>query len=246
MAFIEDKGTLYSDITDWPKSLASGCKNHNCEDHQQCFPFGNDAFKCIDIYCEEPSKVTNAVVEPGSRLAGSIRTYTFTCLENQYAVGKTSIKCRHNESWTALEARCKRLPTCADLNECDPAFTDGEYWLFPLAFGDEKLKVYCHGMDGDFPEDFITLNAGNNFAYDSGSIEGGIRSTQTYNKIRLDLQTMIIDTTRSDFTVSNPVGSFVKYGQGAGCMGAVADGHFQIDSRGTGLKFGSTVSSSRL
>ena len=46
--------------------------------------------------------------------------------------------------------------SCSDLQTCDASYGDDEYWLYPAPYGTTRTKVYCDGMSGSTPKEYIS------------------------------------------------------------------------------------------
>ncbi|XP_067686035.1 A disintegrin and metalloproteinase with thrombospondin motifs 9-like [Haliotis asinina] len=118
----------------------------------------------------------------------------------------------------ANESVCSQyvVPTsCAEIKECDPSSTDGEYWIRLPNFDLYRTRLYCHNMTTDNPSEYLTLptpnygvfpDVSNKNCQGEGPLEGNCvgRSGETfYNKIRVVIETMVIirnDSTYAVFT----------------------------------------------
>ncbi|XP_046556014.1 A disintegrin and metalloproteinase with thrombospondin motifs 9-like isoform X1 [Haliotis rubra] len=108
------------------------------------------------------------------------------------------------------------VPTsCAEIKECDPSSTDGEYWIRLPNFDLYKTRIYCHNMTTDNPLEYLTLptpnhgvfpNVSNKHCQRETPLEGtcvGNSGETFYSKIRVVIQTMEIlrnDSTYAFFT----------------------------------------------
>ena len=96
------------------------------------------------------------------------------------------------------------LPSsCAEIAVCDPAATDGDYFL---QTDRGNLPVYCHDMAGQ-ARDYITLvNAGigyNYGSYGAGGASPGTTVMTHYARIRLDPATLLVHTGDQTFATSS-------------------------------------------
>ncbi|KAK3591868.1 hypothetical protein CHS0354_005070 [Potamilus streckersoni] len=62
----------------------------------------------VCIACDDPPIVPNALVDVGSNLIGSLRTYT--CRDGFLAKGKTSLICQPDAHWSPIEFMCDPCP----------------------------------------------------------------------------------------------------------------------------------------
>lgn len=56
--------------------------------------------------------------------------------------------------------KCNQKPcgvaTCLDLKQRFPSARDGEH---SLVVGNQIMSIYCHGMNTDYPKEYLTLPA---------------------------------------------------------------------------------------
>ncbi|XP_041366998.1 uncharacterized protein LOC121381717 [Gigantopelta aegis] len=165
--------------------------------------------------------------------------------------GVTTITCQESAIWTNIV--CKPLRSCSEVKACNSQYEDGDYWIYPAPYGSTKVKIYCHGMSGGSPTEYVTLNVANKAYYPAesniecegetppGCSNGG--GETHYNKIRVDIQTMEVNRTERTFATT-VFGRPLNYGEANDCYtshyGGVKrpcgpKGTFNIDTTGTGL-----------
>ncbi|XP_033728452.1 A disintegrin and metalloproteinase with thrombospondin motifs 9-like [Pecten maximus] len=149
------------------------------------------------------------------------------------------------------------LPDCHEVKACNRQYEDGEYFIYPRALGGRKVKVFCSGMAGPDPKEYVTLHNTNTGTYNYSLRTDNDYCTfrdrvgdavSTFRKIRLDVQDMSVqryDFTYADIMEEDPnVWKPPKYGAGGGCTwdyvyrnyrNCIAPGGFVIDTSGTGL-----------
>ncbi|ESO96452.1 hypothetical protein LOTGIDRAFT_159863 [Lottia gigantea] len=122
------------------------------------------------------------------------------------------------------------VQSCAQVKLCDPNYTtDGEYWLYPAIYNYRPVKIYCKGMNTPTPSEYLTLFETNLFMYQNNRYTDGTScSMETYehensgrtlyNKIGVDIRTMTIIETDSNFTTQIQ-GKVVRYGWVQSCSG---------------------------
>lgn len=146
------------------------------------------------------------------------------------------------------------------------ATEDGEYLLHVSKKCKDPIKVYCHGLSGSEPKEYLNLPAGNdkNYAivYDrrlptspvtarfqcDGAISPSIyrnRGKSYFSKIRLNLDDLTVVSEDFTFAYGDPRGSTVPYGTAGDCFsmnpGQCRKGSFLIDLTDTGLKVNDDV-----
>ncbi|XP_041370257.1 uncharacterized protein LOC121384093 isoform X2 [Gigantopelta aegis] len=141
--------------------------------------------------------------------------------------------------------------TCRDVKLNEPAAGDGEYDVYPDAVGARRVRVYCHDMVGT-PREYVTLKTPNKGVYPNlankncrgeTKAESPEKTGQSiFNKIRVNIETMVIDPT--DYTFADTEGVPVPYGEAKDCYSIHYGGHkakcgikgtFTINTAGTGL-----------
>ncbi|ESO96450.1 hypothetical protein LOTGIDRAFT_159861 [Lottia gigantea] len=122
------------------------------------------------------------------------------------------------------------LQSCARVQLCDPNYnTDGEYWLYPAIYNYRPVKIYCKGMNTPTPSEYLTLQSANFVMYPNQRyIDGTSCSSESYNhensgrttyyKIGVDVKTMTIIETDSNFT-QQIRGEVMRYGWVQSCSG---------------------------
>ncbi|XP_071112089.1 A disintegrin and metalloproteinase with thrombospondin motifs 9-like [Haliotis cracherodii] len=130
------------------------------------------------------------------------------------------------------EYTCGRLVTtpssCAEVKECDPSSTDGEYWLRLLNFDLYRTRIYCYNMNTDTPVEYLTLptpnygiypNVSNNGCYQETSLVlncKGSGGEAFYHKIRVHIENMKVQ--RNDRTFADFSNQDLNYAEATDCF----------------------------
>ncbi|CAH1224628.1 ADAMTS9 [Branchiostoma lanceolatum] len=162
------------------------------------------------------------------------------------------------------EVPYSKAASCSEVKSLHPAGKDGEYTLYPLSTcKDVSIRVYCHNMASEQPEEFLTLPSGpgTNFAniyadrlrdnY-GGRCDGPLQDpysrragTTKFSKIRIKFEDYKVKVVRDDFTFANTQGdNNVSYGEAGDCYSwkqGCAKGTFVLDLTGTGLSLAPDV-----
>ncbi len=132
---------------------------------------------------------------------------------------------------------------CQDILTANPSAADGDYAIYPNG---QEFTVYCHDMAFGTPSEYLTLkNTGGDFnfsQYTAGGASPGTTVVTHYTKVRLDPDTLSVDT--ADLIFSESVGSLVhsgkntvtsmRYGSAEDCLsGSSSSGQGNIDLTGT-------------
>ncbi|XP_078700188.1 uncharacterized protein LOC144926973 isoform X2 [Branchiostoma floridae x Branchiostoma belcheri] len=174
--------------------------------------------------------------------------YNFVCeLEDQEAIGPNV-----------------KAASCSEVKSSFPAGKDGEYTLHPFSTcEDVSLRVYCHNMASEQPEEFLTLPSGpdNNFAnifadrlrvnY-GGRCNGPLQDPYTrsagttkFSKIRIKFENSKVKVIRDDYTFASTDGyNNVAYGEAGDCYSwkqGCAKGTFKLNLTGTDLSLAPDV-----
>ncbi|KAI8520704.1 hypothetical protein Bbelb_004580, partial [Branchiostoma belcheri] len=154
--------------------------------------------------------------------------------------------------------------SCSEVKSSFPALKDGEYTLHPFSTCEHvSLRVYCHNMASEQPEEFLTLPSGpdNNFAnifadrlranY-GGRCNGPLQDpyarsagTTKFSKIRIKFENSKVKVIRDDYTFASTDGyNNVAYGEAGDCYSwkqGCAKGTFKLNLTGTDLSLAPDV-----
>jgi GON domain len=120
---------------------------------------------------------------------------------------------------------------------------DGEYTLYAGHDYNRPFTAYCYNMATSTPTEYLTLHntaSGANYSEEvAGGAIAGTNVVSAFTKVRIDPQSMRVDTT--DHTFSSSTGlittwglSTMPYAQAGACVGAsVAAGRANVDLTGT-------------
>lgn len=136
-----------------------------------------------------------------------------------------------------LPANCQAIATVL------PEAGDGEYMI---GAGGNVFRVYCHDMDGT-PREYLplvqTAPDQNYSMYRAGAYSPGTDVFSRYARVRLDPETLIVNTGDRTFATSegalNNGYTAVAYGVAANC-GTMTPAYGNIDLRGTPFKVDDT------
>ncbi|KAK6166295.1 hypothetical protein SNE40_023026 [Patella caerulea] len=117
----------------------------------------NGKEECVLTDCGYPPSVQSATrdvsVQDVGLQIGSIMTYT--CTDKQsLPVGEQ--KCLLSGKWSQFVCYSK-ITSCTQLQDCNAAYSDGEYWFYHSDTPDQVVKIYCHGMTTASPKEFVSL-----------------------------------------------------------------------------------------
>lgn len=95
--FVDEPGTIFSDITQYPQTMVGGCAGHLCKESERCYPNGN-SYMCKKIECGNIPSLQHGTIQRGENFAGSTRQVV--CGEGYVLSGDESIICLHNGTWS--------------------------------------------------------------------------------------------------------------------------------------------------
>ncbi|CAG2221918.1 Fibrinogen gamma chain,Ryncolin-4,Fibrinogen-like protein A,Ficolin-1-A [Mytilus edulis] len=140
-----ESGSVYSDISTWPKALAGKCADYNCANGKKCIIKTNGVPSCKHAYCkDEPPETPFAVsTETFGVYANLEAGNQYKCINNSYdLVGKPFVICdKKSKKWKKLFC-CVEKPYrpryCSDLpRHCD----SGTYKIYPG--NSTGFNIYC-------------------------------------------------------------------------------------------------------
>ncbi|VDI22089.1 Hypothetical predicted protein, partial [Mytilus galloprovincialis] len=143
-AIQDESGSVYSDISTWPKALAGKCADHSCDKGKKCIIMTN-RFRCEHAYCkDEPPETPFAVsTETFGVYANLEAGNQYECIHSNYElVGKPFVICdKKSKKWKKLFC-CVEKPyrprDCSDLpRHCD----SGTYKIYPG--NSTGFNIYC-------------------------------------------------------------------------------------------------------
>jgi len=132
------------------------------------------------------------------------------------------------------------MQSCQDVRSRNPQASDGNYVISPNG---DSFIVYCYNMSGQ-PKEYLTLvqtGSGSNYSrYATGGAVSGNDVVTLFTKVRIDPQTLVVDT--GDLTFATSSGSIsgangvsqMPYATAADCRGGGSQtGTANIDLTGT-------------
>uniref|UniRef100_A0A023EZL6 Putative a disintegrin and metalloproteinase with thrombospondin motifs 9 n=1 Tax=Triatoma infestans TaxID=30076 RepID=A0A023EZL6_TRIIF len=262
---------------DWKRGLWSQCSTHGMQTRTvTCVHFkGHQEIPVNDIYCKHMKPATHQRCLPHKERnetfhwrAGEWKPCTKQCSRKgrqerklHCYLGDREVARGHCRKYAA-NSKPEKKRTCTPVvcSSCRDRQlgllerNDGDYSLYVRGF---NLTVYCHGMNTDNPQEFISLEKDSNYAmfYDRSFKEpedgdkcswdecSFVQSGLTFfSKIAINLTSFTIN--RDDWTFAKRwKGSLIKYGEAGDCIrrsgrreGCQVQGEFQINLQGTGLR----------
>ncbi|KAK6173782.1 hypothetical protein SNE40_017182 [Patella caerulea] len=247
LPLVSKPGYLYATKSDWLTAIAENCRHVKCLPNHRCVP------KLVGTHCVLNDCGIPPAIEFGSSVEYRGTVTGFTASYNCSGVGVkaeiVTLICSDKGIWEG--EHCKRVSSCKDIQDCDSSYVDGEYWLYPNAFGnDERVKVYCHGLSTDSPVDYITLPKENRILWprkkavgyncDLVTTDRADSGESLFDKIRITTSTMAIN--QSDYQFARLLsGINHEYGNARDCSNEngicarAVIGYAKIDTRETGL-----------
>ncbi|ESO82993.1 hypothetical protein LOTGIDRAFT_169823 [Lottia gigantea] len=204
--------------------------------------------------CGPPPVVSNAVLKEVVHDSGDVYTAYYTCNTGFYFPLVNTSTC-YGSKWSS-GVHSKALESCSDLKQCNLAYKDGEYWLYPGVYGNTKTKIYCYGMSGGAPMEYVTLVKSNVMEFPLGTYikssgckvktAGSTKQGKVqFHKVRVLPESMRIQNADRRFATQVYGQLELKYGYAGAC--SVYDtsicpqrGTARIDVTSTGLIFGAS------
>ncbi|XP_078615040.1 A disintegrin and metalloproteinase with thrombospondin motifs 9-like [Branchiostoma floridae x Branchiostoma japonicum] len=155
--------------------------------------------------------------------------------------------------------------SCREVKSRLHAASDGDYTIHPFSMcQDTSIRVYCHNMSSENPEEFLTLPSGpdNNFAIKygprlqwsgavwyrcSGPLYGfwNEAGETRFRKVRIEFENYKVKIIQDDFTFATTTGNNdVPYGVAGDCyspLNGCGRGTLKVNLTGTDLKLAQGV-----
>ncbi|KAK6173784.1 hypothetical protein SNE40_017184 [Patella caerulea] len=244
---VSKTGYVYAVKSDWVTTIAEKCTHVNCAPNHICVP-SKTGDMCVLNDCGIPP-----VVEFGSspEYRGTVFGYkaTYNCSGIGVKAEIVTFICSDKGIWEGQH--CRRVSSCKDIQDCDSSYVDGEYWIYPNAFGnDERVKVYCHGLTTDSPTDYITLPKENRILWppmkaigydcDLVTTDRTDSGESVFDTIRITTSNMAINQSDYQFArllsgINHEYGNARDCSNSNGICGHVVMGYAKIDTGQTGL-----------
>ncbi|KAK6187366.1 hypothetical protein SNE40_005414 [Patella caerulea] len=251
-------GTVYALKVDWVNEITELCQHVNCPPKYKCIVELNGT-KCVLVDCGEPPIIMFGNKE---RLNGTAfgDTATYTCSGVEVFSEVINLQCSNlTGEWEG--GRCRRVASCEDVKLCSSGHVDGEYWLYPMVYGNtNRVKIYCHNLTSEAPSEYITLPQGNEHFYPASEniynedqitcktvIRTKLRAgSSVFDKVGVDVETMVIRQTDYQFAQVD-WGLNSPYGDARDCSlyHPLCDnstvGYFEMNTTNTGLVIDPTI-----
>lgn len=147
---------------------------------------------------------------------------------------------------TEQASTCGFPTSCLAIKAAAPpgtVFSDGEYGLYVGGDPSKPWTAYCEGMDGNAPEEYLSLQyTGGSYNFSQHTAGGSAPGTNVrtrYTKLRIDPTTLLVDISDQRFSYSSgtilngtTVVTSMPVGVAMSCDG-FPDGISNIDLRGT-------------
>ncbi|KAK6169074.1 hypothetical protein SNE40_020195 [Patella caerulea] len=236
----------YASKVDWGKELTGSCQYTDCPPNYKCVE-GSNGGTCVLTECGLP--FLEYGINPLYNGTGMGCTAVFTCSGLGIHPENVSLTCSSTTGrWEG--GRCRNVASCEAVKECGSDYEDGEYWLYPMIYGNrQKIKVYCFGLNTGNPQAYVSLPPGNKhfypkYQYDHscGLNDNFYRSGESvFTKIGLNVDTMTIRSEDYQFT-QVLWGVNGEYAVAADCVQRPTQtctqgnyGSFKINTTGTGV-----------
>ncbi|XP_045184070.2 CUB and sushi domain-containing protein 3-like [Mercenaria mercenaria] len=132
--FDQDGEYIFTDITEWPKSMLGGCAAHNCQNHQLCLSLGHSDFQCVDKEnCGPAPTIDHGTVSAPITTDGAAATYSCN-FGYEIVDDVTTRRCKAG-TWTAETIVCA-------LKDCGP--------LADVTYGTVSAPVTTHGASATY------------------------------------------------------------------------------------------------
>ncbi|XP_071109395.1 complement component receptor 1-like protein [Haliotis cracherodii] len=204
------------------------------------------AMDCIKA-CMDPPSIGNGTfidVGEGPWLNGTLVNYKCDQIFYKFDGIGHKVVCLDTGQWSSPS--CRPIRKCDHVRTCRSSYGDGEYWMYPTAFGSTAVKIYCHQLASS-PEEYITLPGETSVDYSNtncernkGHLEFKSCKTTIFNRAKVHVWHMksfsqqLKDTTFINQPSCDDIRMGWVYDCSGGCSGASAR-RFKINTTGTGV-----------
>ncbi|XP_067659596.1 complement receptor type 2-like [Haliotis asinina] len=125
---------------------------------------------CIKV-CNDPPSITNGtLIDVGTGPWANGTLVNYKCDPIFFKEGGVGhmVECLDTGQWSP--STCHAVRQCDHIKTCKPSYGDGEYWMYPYAFGFTAVKLYCHSVSSS-PKPYITLPGEASVDYSKTSCE---------------------------------------------------------------------------
>ncbi|XP_046564720.1 complement receptor type 1-like [Haliotis rubra] len=111
---------------------------------------------CIRVCIDPPSITNGTLIDVGEGPWPNGTLVNYKCDPIFFKEGGVGhkVECLDTGQWSTTT--CHAIRQCDHLQTCRSSYGDGEYWMYPYAFGFTAVKIYCHAMSTS-PKPYITL-----------------------------------------------------------------------------------------
>ncbi|XP_060574329.1 uncharacterized protein LOC132732010 [Ruditapes philippinarum] len=118
--FETKKGSIFSDISEWPSAMVRSCSTRPCKANQRCYHKG-DSHECRDITCDIGQEIHKGKLLVNGH---SLDKASVKC-DDGYVPSQPEVKCQASGKWEA--ATCNRLSDCKEILDKFPEAKSGLY-----------------------------------------------------------------------------------------------------------------------
>ncbi|XP_052085174.1 uncharacterized protein LOC127722326 [Mytilus californianus] len=145
-AIQDESGSVYSEISTWPKALAGKCANHSCDKGMKCIVKSkSNGIMCEHAYCKkDPPKTPYAVSSEMFGVYASLEAGNqHKCINSNYKlVGKPFVICdKKSKKWKKLFCCVEKPYKPRDCNDIPRHCDSGIYQIYPGTSA--GFNIYC-------------------------------------------------------------------------------------------------------
>ncbi|XP_060568410.1 ficolin-2-like isoform X3 [Ruditapes philippinarum] len=137
--FETKRGSIFSDISEWPSRMVGSCGSRPCKANQRCYQNGA-SHVCKDITCASDLKIENGKVQIRTPSENKFLDVALVTCDKGYVPSQQEVKCEASGKWQP--ATCKSPSDCKEVIDKIPEARSGQYEIKLWTSG-KILTVNC-------------------------------------------------------------------------------------------------------
>ncbi|XP_060568415.1 fibrinogen gamma chain-like [Ruditapes philippinarum] len=140
--FETKRGSIFSDISEWPSRMVGSCGSRPCKANQRCYQNGA-SHVCKDITCAFDQKIGNGEIQTITPDENKFLDVAQVKCDEGYVPSQQEVKCEASGQWQSATCTKEKLPSdCKEVLDKDEKAKSGQYEIELWKSG-KILTVNC-------------------------------------------------------------------------------------------------------